>query len=283
MPLCARALPAQPLDDNRTMARSRQAMAHFISSHRLLALGCSMAFAWALAGGLTGCLRLLEQPPLDKAEFGFHLDHPDLPPPPAASAAPVLSVRLFEAAPTFENQEFIYRLSALRWQTDYYHVFTQPPATLITFEVRRWMAHSGLFRSIAIPGLGPAQAWQIQGFLTQMYGDFQDPSHPRAVLHLRCVLLAPGLAGKPTLAKTYRQQIPLRVNSPEGLVDAWNEALRRILQELTIDVKRSMDDTSRPPAPSPTPSPSPQPFRLFPFLFSPPANLVAPSSPASTP
>lgn len=215
---------------------------------------------------------------MEREEFSFTVDEPDRTPP---RQGPVLTVRLFESAPAFENQEFIYRLSALRWQTDYYHVFAQPPATLLTFQVRRWMVHSGLFRSVAIPGLGPAEAWQLQGFVTQLYGDFSNPDLPEAVLHLRCALLAPGAAMEAVFTKTYRQHVPLRVNTPEGLVEAWNQALQGILSELTADVARALRHPPSPPRPPPAPPPSQEapaknPFSLFPALFQRQPNLADP-------
>jgi hypothetical protein len=203
---------------------------------------------------LTGCINLIRSPEIPRQQFSLALQVPEQKSP---ASAPVLAVRLFDAAPMFENQGFVYKVSRLRWQTDFYHTFAQPPAVLLTYETRRWMVHSGLFRSVAIPGLAPADSWQLQGFVNQMYGDFQDPEVPRAVLSVRYSLLPPGAQAstQPLFSKTYEQRRPLGEASPAGLVEAWNRAAEGILRELTTDIQAARK-AYRTPLPPPPPDPA---------------------------
>lgn len=216
------------------------------------------ALCLALLGAVlfSGCIRMLQQPSLPRKEFALSLQSPDCP---AHSLAPILAVRLFDAAPMFENQEFIYRLAETKWETDFYHLFTQPPSVLLTFETRRWMQRSGLFRSVAIPGLAPSQSWQLQGFVSELYGDFRNPAAPVAVLEMRFSLLPPGAQAstQPLFSRIYQQRTPVPAASPEGLVEAYNRAAELVLKRLTEDIRSAQVEYKRDPLPQPPPPTAP--------------------------
>jgi cholesterol transport system auxiliary component len=215
-----------------------------------------IVFGIAVSLLLTGCIRLLQQPPVPRTAYSFSVDSARKS---HSSLAPILAVRLFDSSPMFENQEFVYRLGATRWETDFYNAFAQPPAVLLTFETRRWMQNSGLFRAVAIPGLAPADSWQLQGFLTELYGDFQDAAAPQAVLAMRFTLLPPGAQAstKPLFNKSYDERVPLKEKSPSGLVDAWNRGAELILAELVNDIREAQATYQREPLPPPPPTPTP--------------------------
>jgi len=220
--------------------------------------------AVALTLLFTGCIRLLQQPAVPRTEYSFSLSPPQHPP---GNIAPILAVRLFDASPMFENQEFVYRLASTRWETDFYHIFSQPPSVLLTFETRSWMQHSGLFRSVAIPGLAPAESWQLQGFLNELYGDFQNATNPAAVISMRFTLMPPGAQAstQPLFNKSYEHREPLSDISPNGLVEAWNRGGEAILTKLAADIRSAQQIYKArplPPPPPPAASPAPAPGLL---------------------
>jgi hypothetical protein len=184
---------------------------------------------------LGGC-SFLQLRTSERVEFSFSPQFPSVPPPPNA---PGLSIRLFEAAPQFERENFVFRLGSTRWETDFYRVFADPPATLLTAATRRWMAHSGLFSRVAIPGLGTSQNWNLEGFVNDIHGDYREPDQPKAVLEMKFTLQAPGSSrsSTPLLTKTYREVTPLEINSPTGLVDAWSRNFEKIMRQLVADMR----------------------------------------------
>lgn len=183
----------------------------------------------------SGCLVQRAEPP--RSSFSFAPELPGLPP---RSGGPVVAVRMFEAAPEFENQWFVYRVSEFNWESDFFRVFAGSPQSQLTILTRRGLAGSGLFSSVAIPGLAQGNSWQLQGFIPELYGDFRDRSAPIAVISMKFTLLAPGAtAARPAVfTRRYEAKIPLEKSSPDGLMRAWDRGFEKILSELIGDLRK---------------------------------------------
>jgi len=199
---------------------------------------------------LVGCFK--PRPPVQRIEFSFA---PKVPERPAPTNGRTLEVRLFDANPKSEGDEFVYRLSETTWENDFFHHFSQPPATLITFETRRWLLHSGLFESVSIPGLAPRGSWQLQGYLTELYADFTNLERPEVVMGLRIALYEPDApaSARPLMSETFHAREPFHPRTPHAMILAWDRALERILSQATNELRQTL---SR-PLPEPSLSPSP--------------------------
>jgi hypothetical protein len=79
----------------------------------------------------------------------------------------VLAVNRFAIDAAFADNSFVYRLEEFAYESDFYHRFLIAPAVMVTEQTRLWLARSGLFECVAIPGgrLEPAHSpvWRLQG------------------------------------------------------------------------------------------------------------------------
>jgi len=78
----------------------------------------------------------------------------------------------------------------------------------------------------------------LEGTVMNLYGDFSEGSQPGAVLGIQFSLID-DIAGRSeiVLQKSYRREVPIQGMPPAALVEAWNEALRKVLIDLEKDLK----------------------------------------------
>jgi cholesterol transport system auxiliary component len=191
---------------------------------------------WGIMSGLglllSGCLSLERTEP-SRQSFDFA---PQLPQAAAPDQGPTLLVSYFATEPQFATGEFVYRISDVQWQSDFYRHWVDAPAALLTDWTRRWLAGSGRFRNVGTPGLLAGSQANLQGRIVELYGDFRAES-PTAVITLAFNLQPGGTkAQTPIWAKTYHRSIPLTRSSPDALVEAWNRGLEEILRDLSREV-----------------------------------------------
>ncbi len=126
----------------------------------------------------------------------------------------------------------------MSFRSDFYNGFFTPPDALITGQVLEWLTASGLFQQV-VDFTSPVDPTHIlEGELTDLYGDFSEGSQPRAALGIRVALME-DVSGRPKILfqKRYRKETPLKVDSPEALVQGWNKALRQILTDFEGDLR----------------------------------------------
>ncbi len=178
-----------------------------------------------LAACLSGCSLFPSGRP------AYFLLDPGKPPSFAAMRSRATAVVGFAGVATpFAAGGFVYRVNGGRWETDPYNQFLAGPGQMMTSLVRNWIRESGLFRSVAIPGEGGGQTFLINCAVTEMYGDFQNPFAPQAVLTMRVQVF--GSQRRLAREVTLSQSVPVRARTPEALVEAWDEALRLNLTAL---------------------------------------------------
>lgn len=143
------------------------------------------------------------------------------------------SVSFVDVGVPFSSDGFAYQISPERWEIDPYNKFLVSPAEMFTGILRTWLRESGLYRSVALPDEGGGQAFVIDCDVTEFYGDFQDPSSPKAVLKMDVQVFKRTSQGPElVLRRTFEQSIPFQERRPQALVDAWSEALRLNLDAL---------------------------------------------------
>jgi len=207
----------------------------------------AVAGGLALAAALPGCVNLTKGYP-EKRYYVIRAQ------PRAVEARPgdgngekeILKVGRFRVSPLYEGKEFVYRRDDLGYQSDFYNVFFISPGSLITEEVRRWLAGSGRFQHVMDPASQAAAALLLEGAVSSLYGDFRVEKSPRAVLEIQAILMrnAEG-GGKVIFKKDYRQETALPDRSPAALARGWSEGLERILTELEEDLKDAVKDGGR--------------------------------------
>lgn len=196
-----------------------------------VAIPCALLALALLAG--SGCALRRPEPP--REVFGFA---PEVPKLPAPSNGPVLAVRLIESAPMFENQSFVYRTGEFDWTSDFYRIFGNSPSAQITTITRRWLADSGIFSAVSIPGLSPGNSWHLEGFVEELFVDFRDPGEPEAVLTIRFALYSPRAAelNEMLFFKRYAARKPVSGRGGGDIMRAWDKALAEILTSLVKDL-----------------------------------------------
>lgn len=161
---------------------------------------------------------------------------------PGEASAPlneaVLSVRRFNVSPRYEGKGFVYRDGDLSYESDFYSEFLISPGSLVTEEVRQWLAASGLFQRVVASASHLEATEILEGNVVALYGDYREAASPAAVLDVQFFLIKDVSArSEVVFQKEYRETVSLNERSAKALVNGWNEALRQILTALEKDLR----------------------------------------------
>jgi cholesterol transport system auxiliary component len=151
----------------------------------------------------------------------------------------VLKIRNFRVSPAYTGHEFVYRVSADGYESDFYNQFFKSPASLMTQEVYRWFSQVKMFDHVVIaPSEIPAD-YTLSGYINSIYGDYIDENSPKAVLALQFFLIKED-SGEDTIifSRSYRKDVEITAKAPTALVNGWNEALSEVLIDLESDLSR---------------------------------------------
>ncbi len=211
----------------------------FPTSH--FALHASFLVLALSAGGLFGCAQNLPQRQyyiLEAQRSGETS---------ATASQASLQIRPFHMDVAFVSRSLVYRVSPLRYESDYYHQFLIPPAAMLEEKTRDWLADTGLFAQIVPPGSPVEATYTLNANVTALYGDFADPAHAQAVLDIHFTLLgAPG-PDQPTLfAKSYDAAAPVAQKTADAVIAALNQNLLQILTQLEADLRQRLAGPAQP-------------------------------------
>ena len=184
---------------------------------------------------LAGCSAISRPSPVRQT---FLLD-PPAPPAVAHSQPGTLRVGTINIAAPFRGKTFVYRVSDLRFDTDYYVEFLVPPATMLTEQTTRALDHAKPFARVAGPGAGAATdaEWVLDGFATALYADTREAAKPAAELDITYYLTpTAGSQETPVWTREYRQRVPMRDATPVAYAEALNKAFGEIVSELARDL-----------------------------------------------
>ena len=199
-------------------------------------LSLKLGFIYLLIGAvLFGCVSLDRSYP-EKHSFVLEIsrDGQSLQDP----ASGIVEVADMRISPRYEGQSFIYRVSEGGYESDFYNQFLIAPAVLVTEEVRRGLAQSGISQYVINSSSQIQPTYRLDGTVNAIYGDFRNASTTKAVLDMEFFLTKPGQGATQVLiAKRYSKSVPLSSRTPEALVKGWNEALEEILRSLVADLK----------------------------------------------
>lgn len=183
-----------------------------------------------------GCVSLQKNYP-ERRYYAF-----DVTPPSDYGSIPkhvVLKIRNFRTSPAYTGHEFVYRVSADGYESDFYNQFFKSPASLVTQEVFGWFSQLNMFDHVVVaPSEIPAD-YALSGYINSIYGDYTDNGLPKAELALQFFLIKED-SGEETIvfSKSYRKGVEIRSKSPTDLMNGWNEVLREVLIDLETDLSR---------------------------------------------
>ena len=150
----------------------------------------------------------------------------------------VLQVRQVNVAPPFNGPALVYRTPGGAYAKDYYNQWVVSPQEMLSTELVDWLSASGPFE-FAVDGRSAVpHRFALETNITSLYGDFQDPQHPKVVLAARFYLLDDS-AGSRRIASQgrYEVTIPLARASAQELVLGAGRAYRQLLESMTQDLQ----------------------------------------------
>ena len=193
-----------------------------------------MAVGLFLAG-LAGCVNLTQES-LPRRLYALNIETA---PAPERVMIPgtVLKMRAFQEMPRYHGREFIYRLSNVRYQTDYYNLFLVSPGALLAEETGKWLAQCGPFERVIAPSSRIRATHLLEGTIVLMEGDFRNALAPNAALGISLTLIDQ-TANLPAIVfqKHYAQFVALSNTAPATLVEGWNKALQTVLTDFERDL-----------------------------------------------
>ncbi|WP_432735622.1 ABC-type transport auxiliary lipoprotein family protein [Maridesulfovibrio sp. FT414] len=181
-----------------------------------------------------GCVKL-DRPSLDRKYFTIDVKRDDSPASQAKSAK-TLIIRRVKISPRYEDRDLVYKIGPNAYEADYYNSFFIPPAALMTQELRLWMSDSGLFANVLGPESMVTGELLLEGIVNSIYGDYSQPQ-PKAVLNMQFFLLDNNKAAIPIIySRNFSREIPMKGNSADELIDAMNQGIKEIFEELEKDL-----------------------------------------------
>jgi cholesterol transport system auxiliary component len=153
----------------------------------------------------------------------------------------ILDVRRFTIDSAFDSRGLVYRKGEFEYEADFYNEFLISPATMVTEKTRTWLSQSGLFARVLDRGSYIEPTHTLEGNITALYGDLRDKSSRTAVMEVR-VFLVVNKAPKESIimGSTYKASSKLKDRSAEGLVEAFDYCLEKILTDLEKDVQERL-------------------------------------------
>lgn len=199
-------------------------------NHIVKAVGALICMAAASCSSLS-------QPSPDKAYFAID------PGPFSASSTevrsvsadpPALRIRGLHVVSPYDQLAFVYREAGDQFCTDYYNNFISSPDQMLSTAITTWFAHDHQFGYVG-NGTGemPIQ-YTLSGDVIALYGDYTDAHAPKASITIRAVLQ--DSSSKVLFQREYSASAPIELGNAKSLVQGWDQALRQILQHLTVDL-----------------------------------------------
>jgi ABC-type uncharacterized transport system auxiliary subunit len=185
-----------------------------------------------LAVALAACNPLTRPAPVRQT----YLLEPPLPAAVAQSRPGTLRVSRVDVAAPFRGREFVYRVDALRYETDFYDQFLVAPGAMFTEQTARALEAAGVFARVVPPGSGGDADATLQGFVSALYADARNGVPVGAELAITYYLSRDAAGTTPVWSHAYRRRIELAERTPAAYAAALNRAFGDILAELARDL-----------------------------------------------
>jgi len=150
-----------------------------------------------------------------------------------------VEIKRFNISPGSQGKEFIYRMTDIRYESDFYNQFFRVPSIILTEAVSQWIDQAGVFEDVLSPVSQAFPNYLIEGNVIELYGDYRNQAAPKAVFKIQFYLLKTSdLSDEPRIlfSKTYKSDKPIGSATPQALMDGWNLALEDILGEFLKDL-----------------------------------------------
>jgi cholesterol transport system auxiliary component len=162
--------------------------------------------------------------------------------PPATQAATsprpsTLKVGTISVAAPFRGKSMVYREGDLKYESDFYNEFFVAPSAMLTEGAATWLAAAGVFREVLPAAANADGDFVLEGFVSELYGDYRDAAKPAAVLTGKFFLIDNRvLSGVPVWQTELKQRVALSNRSPDALAVALNGAWATMLGDLSREL-----------------------------------------------
>jgi len=158
----------------------------------------------------------------------------------------VIMIAGVRVAGPFGDREFVYRMADLTFKSDYYNLFIVAPGRMLTGEVVYAMRQRHGFNSVLDPDVSADHDWVLETMVTDLYGDYRDPSAPRAVVRAHFVLLRVAPASTTVVGEwTFEESEPLGAPTPAELAAACGVAFGAVLQRAAPEIEHAASTQAR--------------------------------------
>lgn len=159
-----------------------------------------------------------------------------------------LSVEQTLASPPYDNVQFIYRLKNSEYLNDYYNVFMTDPASQVSTALIPFLQAENLFTNVTSADMILPATYTLKTQLTELYADYTEDQHPKAVMEVQFILLNGNTIVYHTLIAAHA---PLAEKSTAALVKAWNKDLTIILTKFSLQLMQQFNLKQAVTAPPP--------------------------------
>jgi len=155
----------------------------------------------------------------------------------------VLTVRDFSVSPGYQSKEIVYKTAKGIARRDFYSHYFVLPGPMIAQLTRSWIRDSGLFASVIPMSSHKESDYILEGAVSSIYGNLQEPAEPRGVVEINFLLLKISDFGfEIVFQKKYRAETTMNGTGAQFLVEALNKSLEDILSSLEGDMAGAFAD-----------------------------------------
>jgi cholesterol transport system auxiliary component len=145
-----------------------------------------------------------------------------------------LKVGTISVAAPFRGKSLVYRDGDLKYESDFYNEYFVSPSAMLTEGAATWLAAAGIFKEVLPAAANADGNFVLEGFVSELYGDFRDDAKPAAVLTGKFFLIDNRvLSGVPVWQTELKQRVPLSSRSPDALAAGLNTAWAAMLADLS--------------------------------------------------
>jgi len=149
------------------------------------------------------------------------------------------SLRIDQVTSTapFNEKEMVYRVSDVKFESDYYNRFISEPEEIVGNQIALWLEKSGLYGAVSQPNMRAPSKQILQVSITKLFGDFRDNQQPAAVMEMQFVLVeSQGLRPEVIMKKTLASRVNIDAKDPTLLAQGYGTALNDILKQLAKEL-----------------------------------------------
>jgi uncharacterized lipoprotein YmbA len=144
-----------------------------------------------------------------------------------------LKIGTIAVAAQFRGKALVYREADLKYEADFYNEFFVAPSAMLTESAATWLAAARVFDDVLPQSANAVGDYVLEGFVSELYGDYRDAAKPAAVLSGKFFLIdSRNASGVPMWQTELTQTIALASRGPDQLAAALNSAWTAMLNDL---------------------------------------------------